>query len=195
VTLGPGGQFILPPLKRRSSPNQSSRYGAPIIGVVMHDTESSYGSAINWLCTPTYYNADGSVRSGPDASAHVVVREDGNEATQLVPWMRKAWHAMAANQHFIGVEMAGYLNREGSDEWHSAARIAGYLCTSFGIPPVWNVRHGGAFAPGLVRHRDLGVAGGGHLDPTSSDDIWLRFIFEVQHEVARGGYLPQWGVN
>lgn len=186
MSFGPGGQAILPPLKWKASPNQSARTG-PIIGVVMHDTEGGYAGAVSWLCNP---NAN--------ASAHIVLREDGEEATQLVGWRRKAWHAMAANNNFIGVELAGFQDREGSDQWKTAARIVADLCFQFGIPPVWNVRHGGAFHPGITRHADLGIAGGGHHDPITRIDgppepSWLWFISMVQHEVERGDFLPSWG--
>lgn len=182
MSKGAGGQYILPPLKYHRSPNQSSRHGAPIIGLVMHDTEGGYAGAIETLCTPSR-----------QASAHLVLREDGNEATQLVAWNEKAWHAEAANTHFLGLEMAGFLDKEGSDQWHTAARIAAYFCHAYRIPPVWNVKHGGAFSPGLVRHKDLGIAGGGHQDPVTSEAKWIWFVFLVQHEVQRGGFLPRWG--
>lgn len=182
MSKGPGGQYVLPPLKWRESPNQSSRNGANIIGIVMHDTEGGYAGSVSWLCN-----------SQAQASAHLVLREDGNEATQLVRWGEKAWHAVAANQHFLGLEMAGFLNREGTDEWHTAARICAYWCDKYRIPPVWNVRHTNAFGPGLTRHLDLGLAGGGHHDPTTDESKWIWFCLLVQHEVARGGFLPSWG--
>lgn len=184
MTLGPGGQYILPPLKQKPSPNQSSRQGAKIIGVVMHDTEGGYAGSVSWLCNPQ-----------ANASAHIVLREDGNEATQLVHWGAKAWHAMAANQHFIGIEMAGFRDKETDPQWHSAARIVAYLAGHFDFPLVWNVRHGGAFAPGITRHYDLGAAGGGHYDPTLSQTKWLWFVTLCQREAIRGGFLNQWGVD
>jgi hypothetical protein len=184
VTLGPGGQYILPPIKQQHSPNQSSRNGRPVIGVVMHDTEGGYAGSVSWLCNPA-----------ADASAHIVMREDGNEVTQLVPFLQKAWHAEAANWNFLGFELAGFLDHEGSPQWHSAARACGYFCHHFGIPPVWNVKHGGAFHPGITRHKDLGIAGGGHHDPVTSDEKWVWFIYLVQHEYKRNGYRPQWGVD
>jgi N-acetyl-anhydromuramyl-L-alanine amidase AmpD len=183
---GPGGEYILPRVVYRETPNQSARPNgrADIFGIVVHDTEGGYQGAIQTLCTP---------RGKESASAHGVLREDGGEFTQLVAFERKAWHAVAANQHFLGLEMAGFLNREGTDQWHVAARICAYWCHHFRIPPVWNVRHGGAFAPGITRHKDLGLAGGGHIDPTTDDAKWIWFVLLVQREVARGGFLPVWG--
>lgn len=182
MSKGPGGQYVLPPLKWKQTPNQSPRYGRRIFGVVMHDTEGSYEGSVQWLCNPD-----------ADASAHVVLREDGNEATQLVRWGEKAWHAEAANWHFLGVELAGFLDRVGSDEWHTAARIVAFFCKKYGIPPIWNVKHGGAFSPGIVRHKDLGAAGGDHHDPVTSEEKWVWFIYLVKHEVERGGFLATWG--
>lgn len=184
MSKGLGGQYILPPIKQHPSPNQSSRQGNKIIGIVQHDTEGGYAGAIQTLCDPAR-----------QASAHIVLREDGNEVTQLVPWGQKAWHAMAANWHFIGNEMAGFLDKEGSDQWHSAARICAAQCKYFDIPPVWNLHHTGAFGPGIVRHKDLGIAGGGHRDPVTSDEKWIWFIYLVQHEFQRGDFLPHWGIT
>lgn len=184
MTLGPGGQYILPPIKQRNSPNQSARSNG-IIGVVVHVTQGAYAGAVSWLCNPA-----------SQVSAHIVLREDGNEATQLVHFRRKAWHAVAANDHFIGLELAGFHDQQSDAQMHSAARIVGKLCQHFEIPALWNVRHGGAFHPGITRHLDLGPAGGGHSEcPITSEQRWLWFIALVQQEVKRGGFLPQWGVD
>jgi N-acetyl-anhydromuramyl-L-alanine amidase AmpD len=188
MSKGPGGKYILPPLKWRESPNQSARPGGArdIHGIVMHATQGGYDGSVSWLCNPS-----------ANASAHLVLREDGNEATQLVPWSRKAWHAVAANQHFLGIEIAGFTDHIPEDTWRSAARIAAFFCKEYEIPPVWNVRHGGAFAAGITRHKDLGVAGGGHVDPITrvagDAPSWLWFISLVQHELERGGFLDSWG--
>ena len=56
----------LPPLIFKTSPNKSSRHGTAVHLVVVHDTEGGYQGAISWLCNPK-----------AQASAHVVLREDG----------------------------------------------------------------------------------------------------------------------
>ena len=182
----------LPPLVHRKTPNQSSRNGAHVTHIVWHATASHYGSAIAWLCTPTLYNPDGSVKSGPDASSHLVLREDGAECAQLVRLAMKAWHAYPTwNAISIGVEHAS-LGRgfASSEQLRRSARIFGWLCHHLGIPPVYGLHR----ASGIVRHRDLGVAGGNHSDgPT--DQVWFHeYLPLVQHEYSVGGYRKTWAL-
>ena len=131
---------VLAPLVQRRSPNQSSRRGTAITHLVLHATAGAYAGAIAWLCTPTTYNPDGSVKSGPDASAHLVIREDGGEATQLVHLAAKAWHAEAWNAFTVGVEHAS-LGRgfASSAQLAESARVFAWLCHDLGIPPVFGL--------------------------------------------------------
>lgn len=181
----------LPPLVQRRSPNQSSRRGATVTHLVWHSTAGTYHGAIAWLCTPTRYNPDGSVKSGPDASAHLVIREDGAEVTQLVHLSAKAWHAEAWNAFSVGVEHAS-LGRgfASSAQLHESARAFAWLCHDLRIPPVFGLHR----PRGIVRHRDLGAAGGGHSDGPS-DQVWFHeYLPLVQHEVTRGGFRKTWAL-
>jgi len=45
-------QLILPPLRQISSPNYSSRNGAAIKQIVVHDCEGSYDRSISWFAQP-----------------------------------------------------------------------------------------------------------------------------------------------
>jgi N-acetyl-anhydromuramyl-L-alanine amidase AmpD len=54
-------------------PNFSSRHGARVDLLVLHDCEGGYEGSIQWF-----------ELSGSSVSAHYVVREDGCEATQMV---------------------------------------------------------------------------------------------------------------
>lgn len=200
MTTGPGGQYILPhivdrygkPITASSpwTPNRSSRNGASVSGIVVHDTEGGYLGAVQTLCNPA-----------EQASAHMVLREDGNLVTQLVPYSQKAWHAEAANLHTRGLELAGRLDHELDGQWRSAARIVAKWCVDTRVPPRWSMAHGGVQAPGITRHKDWGYLGGGHIDPITRlygdhpPASWIWFISLVQHEYERGEFLPHWGVD
>jgi len=155
-------QLSLPSLKHVASPNFSSRNGRAIDLIVCHDCEGSYAGSISWFS-----------QKASQVSAHIVLREDGGEATQMVDFADKAWHAMAFNSRSIGIEMAGYAAKGfGASEWQEAADIVAYLLHKFQIPCVWSQR--GA-VPGFCSHFDLGQAGGGHKDPTTDPVVWSHF--------------------
>lgn len=170
----------LPPLKTRWSPNYSSRNGAEVRLVVVHDTEGGYDGSVAWLCNPR-----------ARASAHVVLREDGLEATQLVPWNQKAWSCVDFNGVSDNLELAGF-----SSKWYSlsqlrrAARIVAFRLHKRNLPAVW-ARNGSG--KGFCRHYDLGAAGGGHSDPTTSTVKWLAFVALVKLEAQRGHFRAEWG--
>ena len=182
---------VLPPLVQKKSPNQSSRHGARIDLIVWHETAGSYKGAISWLCTPTVRDRTGRVISGPDASAHLVVREDGGECTQLVHLSEKAWHAAAYNPHSVGVEHAnvtakGYAT---DAELRESARIFAWLCWHLGVPAQWAR---GGVGRGVVRHLELGVLGGGHTQCGPWDSGWHRFLTLLAEETQRGGFRKTW---
>jgi N-acetyl-anhydromuramyl-L-alanine amidase AmpD len=169
---------VLPPIRWRRSPNFSSRHGAAITHLVWHSTAGPYRGSVNWLCDPD-----------ADASAHLVVREDGGEVTQLVRLDDKAWHAYPTwNARSVGVEHAsrsrGFASRAQELE---SARIFAWLCHELKIPPV-----DGLHRPrGIVTHRELGAGGGNHSDGPSST-VWGEFLELVHCELARGGFRKVW---
>lgn len=172
--------IILPVLTARNSPNQSSRNGERVRLLVWHETAGPYAGSVAWLCNPA-----------ADASAHLVIREDGLEATQLVHLARKAWHAAAFNGASVGVEHAnttakGYATEH---QLRVSARVFGWLCLHYGIPPRW--ARGGE-GHGVCRHLDLGAAGGGHTQCGPGAHDWERFLVMLHHEVQRGDYRPTW---
>jgi transposase InsO family protein len=171
---------ILPTLEQHPSPNVSSRRGIVPWLIVLHRPVGSYAGALATLTRP-----------GSDASAHVLT-DSNRRAAQLVPWDRKAWACATFNTVSYNVEVD-------DDAWNgrdpgalaTAARIVGFLCARTGIPAVWQrqpLHH-----PGIVRHADLGRAGGGHTDPTLDVMAWRRFVVECANEVRRGGFRPVWG--
>src|SRR5712691_8514087 len=93
--------ITLPKLQWVESPNCSDRKpGVPLDLIVIHDTEGGYAGAISW-----FGNGHSQV------SAHIVLREDGGEATQMVPYAKKAWHCATFNSRSIGLEMAGFAKQ------------------------------------------------------------------------------------
>jgi hypothetical protein len=171
---------VLPPLVHRRTPNQSTRHGAHVDLLVWHETAGAYKGSVDWLCNPA-----------SQASAHLVVREDGGEVTQLVPLGVKAWHAAAYNPRSVGVEHAN-VTRKGyatDAQLRVSARIFGWLCLDLDVPPRWS-RDGSS--PGIARHMDLGQAGGGHTQCGPDLSGWLRFLELLHAELKRGGYKRTW---
>lgn len=171
---------VLPPLVERWSPNQSTRAGVEVDLLVLHETAGAYAGAVSWLCQP---------RS--QASAHLVLREDGLEATQLVPLSRKAWAQCAYNPRAISLELANTSAKGYSTEaqLEIAARIFGWLCQRYSIPPRWS--RTGALR-GVTRHADLGAAGCGHTDCGPDLRGWQHFLELLAFELERGHFRHDW---
>ena len=171
---------VLAPLLWKRSPNFSSRNGAKVDLLVWHETAGAYAGSVSWLCNPA-----------AQASAHLVVREDGAEVTQLVPLASKAWHAAAFNPRSIGVEHANTTAKGYATEaqLQQSARIFGWLCMEFNVPPRWARGGNGS---GVCYHGELGVAGGNHPNCGPDPSGWLHFLDLLHFQVKRGGYKRTW---
>ncbi len=177
-------QPILPPLEQVPSPNASSRNGAPIERVIAHDCEGSYAGAVSWFKEP---------RS--QVSAHIVLNEDGTEATQCVPFELKAWHACQQNSRTIGVEIAGRsAHGFSADELGADAIVIAWLLRTYGLPCRW-AEHGEGL--GFCSHWDCGPSGGGHSDITTDPAVWAAFQARVEAAYAAwgDGPYPAWGLH
>lgn len=173
----------LPRLVQRPSPNVSDRRHdvVPYL-IVIHRPVGSYNSA-----TATFLNP------GSDVSAHILT-DSNREATQFVPWDRKAWTQGIWNSASYGIEVDDDAwNGKDPAAFNTAARIAAFLCKRTGIPPRWSTDP--TSKPGVIRHYDLGRAGGGHTDPTLDLKLWRKFIARVADEHAHGGFRPVYGVG
>jgi len=170
---------FLPALLWRPSPNFSSRSGTRVDLIVLHDCEGGYEGSIRWF-----------EASRSKVSAHYVVREDGDEATQMVDLADNAWHACALNRRSIGVEMSGFASRGfEAPLLATTARLFAYLCHHLQIP----VRHARAgVGPGIASHCDLGAAGGGHQDPSDDPIFMERFVGMVDDEHRKGHFPDVW---
>lgn len=167
----------LPPIVFLPTPNKSARRSA-VSGLVVHETEGGYLGAVSWLR-----------QERANASAHLVLREDGGHCTQLVPFGDRAWHAANANDWTVGLELSGFTAASNDPaQLAAAARIIALVCHRFDIP----VRRGGDDGRGgITTHRQLGTFGGGHHDPGGFSVDAL--IGAAARELSRGGF-PAWGV-
>jgi len=173
--------MTLPRLLWKPSPNFGGRHGTQPNLVVSHDTEGSYESAIT-----TFLDS----RNGNRVSAHYVIREDGQECTQMVELADAAWACCQFNGRSINIEMAGWARKGyGSAEWFAMASVVAYLLHHFQIPAKWAR---GGVGPGFCSHYDLGRAGGGHSDPTTDPDVWKAFCAMVQDEYDKGDFPASW---
>jgi hypothetical protein len=174
--------IVLPPLVHANTPNKSSRNGTKVDLLVWHETAGLYHGSVAWLENPA-----------AQASAHLVIDEEGSHATQLVYLAEKAWHAAAYNSRSVGVEHAnttakGYATDR---QLEVSARVFGWLCLHLGVPPRWAR---GGVGPGVCYHGELGALGGGHYLCGPNPDGWQRFLAMLHNEITRGGYRKEWAL-
>jgi N-acetyl-anhydromuramyl-L-alanine amidase AmpD len=145
--------------------NHSTRHGATVSLIVVHDTEGA--------------NIPGSVRDlqglagwfdnpAAQASSHVATDGDGNSA-RFVRDEDKAWHVAFYNPVSLGIEQVGFASQK---QWPAAqqaetARWIAYWSHLHGVPIRKGrvSRDGRVLRSGVVRHSDLGFLGGNHNDP------------------------------
>jgi N-acetyl-anhydromuramyl-L-alanine amidase AmpD len=104
------------------------REATQIRKVVIHVTQDSYSSAINWFQTP-----------GAEVSAHYVVRSRDGQIAQCVDDTNIAWHAGTwhMNRVSLGIEHEGYFDDPiwfTTEMYRSSARLVAHLCSWYGIP-------------------------------------------------------------
>jgi N-acetyl-anhydromuramyl-L-alanine amidase AmpD len=100
----------------------------PINKIVIHVTQGSWSSAINWFLDP---NAQ--------SSAHYTVRSSDGFIGQSVQEKDIAWHAgnWPYNQTSVGIEHEGYISDPSwftDAMYRSSAKLSAYLCNKYGIP-------------------------------------------------------------
>jgi N-acetyl-anhydromuramyl-L-alanine amidase AmpD len=104
--------------------------GGPSIDyIIIHDTEGSYDSSVNWFQNPA---------SG--VSAHYIIRSADGDVTQMVDVKDAGWHAgnWFFNTHSIGIEHEGYAISGAAwyneNLYRSSATLVKYLAEKYGIP-------------------------------------------------------------
>jgi peptidoglycan hydrolase-like protein with peptidoglycan-binding domain len=158
--------LALPRLNFTASPNYSSRGGQRVRLIVVHDCEGTYEGSISWFA-----------QARSQVSAHIVLSEDGTQATQMVAWANKAWHACSFNPFSEGIEAAGFAAKGFSaSEWDALAAIVAFRLHENGLPCRWAEK---GIGEGFCSHYDLGAAGGGHKDPTTDQGVWDAFVARV----------------
>ncbi|MCY2987580.1 MAG: Ig-like domain-containing protein, partial [Planctomycetota bacterium] len=159
----------------------ASRIASDIRWIVVHTTESTADSAIQWFQNPS---------SG--VSAHYIVKRDGS-IVQLVRDHDIAWHAgnWSYNQQSIGIEHERYAGAEVTPAQYAAsARLTQWLASQYdanvvfptGVEPA-----DPAAAVGVIGHNQvpdpsnpsLGGGASHHTDPTNWDWNYYKSLFEA----------------
>lgn len=179
----PGWARDLPKIIYRDSPNQSMRppwWRGGIEVVICHTPEGGYAGTVKYL-----------QGRGSAVSYHVLLNEAGTEATQFVPWGRKAWHAKDDNSRSEGLSAAGYAAsfRPLSEQGRVFARIVAFRLKERSLPAKWT--RGKRGVKGFCRHADVQSD---RRDPMSLAK-WAVFVYMVKREYRRGQFRDSWGVT
>ncbi|MDI9339422.1 MAG: N-acetylmuramoyl-L-alanine amidase [Sediminibacterium sp.] len=108
--------------------NFSSRNGAAITAVAIHDVEGSYAGCISWF-----------KNCSANASAHYVIRSSDGQITQMVYEADKAWHIGSENPYTLGIEHEGYNNNAAwytNAMYNASALLVKDMCADNGINPL-----------------------------------------------------------
>lgn len=155
---------------RKQTPNCHPRGGVIPSLIVIHSTEGHNrpGSPTdllgvsNYLCLPS-----------TEAASHVVTDGDGN-STRICGDQFAAWACAGFNRVSLNIEQVGVAATENwsADEYRETARWVALWSVRYHIP----LRHGAVSGPnvkrtGVARHKDLGLIGGGHVDPGPHYDL------------------------
>ncbi len=148
-----------------SSSNYSRRSSRRITRIVIHTTEGSESSAINWFKNP---------RS--KVSAHYIVAKSGR-ITRMVQDKDVAFHVRNYNSNSIGIENEGFAHR---NTWTAVQvdalkRLVRYLCEKHGVP----------------KNRSA-IVGHNELDPSRRSDPgpyfdWNGLIRDIKGGSSGGG--------
>lgn len=129
-------------------PNETPGGMGAVVGVVFHIMGSSFSAADNWFHNPS-----------AKASAHFGIKQDG----ALVQWVDtadKAWHAVAANSHWIGVETEGASGPLSDAGIATFGRLYAWLHEVYGV--TFQITDDPVNGHGLGWHGMGGAAWGGH---------------------------------
>jgi hypothetical protein len=154
----------------RHSPNRSSRNGVRPRLIVLHSTEghNQPGSTADLAGLAAFF-----ANPAAQVSSHVATDSDGKSAV-FVRAQDKAWHCAGYNSLALGIEQIGFAAQFtwASAELKESARWVAKWSKDWGIPITRGAVSGGGVArAGVVTHKDLGVIGGGHVDPGSGYDV------------------------
>jgi hypothetical protein len=165
-----------------STANRAHDY--PVDMIVIHDTEGSYGSAIQEFQNPA-----------TQASAHYVVSDLG-QITQMVAEKDIAWHAgnWDYNTRSIGIEHEGFAS---GPSWYTtamyqaSAHLAASICSRWGVPMDRNHVIGHYEVPD-PNNPGLYGGSGHHTDPGVNWD-WYTYIGLAQTYASQLPSPPRLG--
>jgi len=148
---------------RMLSPNKSSRGGAHPTLIVIHATVSHNLKGLGDLKSIGHFFQN----PATEASSHVCTDNEGNSARYVLDG-DKAWHCAGFNRMSLGIEqILPATGAELTEElYRETARWCARWSKKYGIP-----LHRGAVSgtrvtkAGIITHKELGVYGGGHVDP------------------------------
>jgi hypothetical protein len=164
------GTRLFPEVKVRINVRrQSTRHGAPLMWIVIHDTEgANIAESIKDLQGLGHYFDDPSVPLVSRGSSHVATDSDGFSA-RFIPDHEKAWHCAFYNAISLGIEQIGFATQGKwvDAELEETARWVARWSREYGIP-IRSLTQPNMSAKGVIRHMDLGSLGGGHHDPGSN---------------------------
>lgn len=163
--------------------NQSARSGK-IQLIVMHSTEGwNYPGDQDLKSLGSWFN-----NPRAQASCHVGVDAEGNSG-KYVNDSEKAWHCAAYNSAALGIEHVGFMKQKfwPNAQYRKSAKYVAYWSRKHKIPiQKAKVSDGKVLQPGLIRHSELGVAGGNHGDPGKAFNIWL--VMRMARWYAKRGW-------
>lgn len=148
--------------------NQSSRGGKRPSIIVLHTTEGHNRPGVGDLRGLAEFFD----RADVEASSHIANDAEGHDA-RMVPDDQKAWTQASYNASALSIEQIGFAATKKA-EWfrHAPKQLANtakwiaYWSNKHDIPIRRGVGVAGLVArTGVVSHRQLGIAGGGHVDP------------------------------
>ncbi len=110
--------------------------------IATHTPEGSYDGTVGYLRTP-----------GVQASYHLLVEHEGKGANQLVPFEKKAWHALDNNTRMESVSLCCYTGTTAKAGEDALARLIAWRLLARGLPPIYDpyLKNG----QGFCRHGDL----------------------------------------
>lgn len=138
-------------------------YSDPVKLIVVHVTQGSWSSALNWFQDPY-----------AGVSAHYTVRSRDGRVGQSVSELNVAYHAGSYRHNgvSVGIEHEGYVDDPSwftHEMYRSSAALAAYLCDEYGIP---------VDRDHIVGHNE--VPGATHTDPGDwwYWDLYMSYVHE-----------------
>ena len=169
---------------RGHSPNHYD-YSPRYLIIVLHSTEGwNYEGSADLVGLRDFFS-----QWSTQAAAHVCTDDDGMSA-RTVADRYVAWHCSGLNDVSLGIEQIGFAaqQRWSRKELKETARWIAQWSHEHDIPIRRGiVRHGRVVQTGIVTHKELGSAGGGHVDPGSGYPVERVLKYARRYKRLRYG--------